>query len=143
MSQEQFAKAAIKRQLKVEDPEVYEKLVDIIYKFSMVILYGDNMLRRQAIDALFSVLPEDLVLQVLSDYVVRTMNRYRKLAEIAMSLVPRTSSARGIEDAFMQMAMEMFKSQMMPPQAAPQMPQQQQGQLAVSKVPEELKKLLE
>jgi len=85
MSQEQFAKAAIKRQLKVEDPEVYEKLVDIIYKFSMVILYGDNMLRRQAIDALFSVLPEDLVLQVLSDYVVRTMNRYRKLAEIAMS----------------------------------------------------------
>jgi len=143
MSQEQFAKAAIRMKLKVEDPEVYEKLVDIIYKFSMVILYGDTTLRRQAIDALFSVLPEDLVLQILSDYVVRTMNRYRKLAEIAMSLVPRTSSARSIEDAFMQMAMEMFKNQMMPTQAAPQMPQQQQGQLAVSKVPEELKKLLE
>lgn len=143
MSQEQFAKAAIRMKLKVEDPEVYEKLVDIIYKFSMVILYGDTTLRRQAIDALFSVLPEDLVLQILSDYVVRTMNRYRKLAEIAMSLVPRTSSARSIEDAFMQMAMEMFKNQMMPTQAAPQTPQQQQGQLAVSKVPEELKKLLE
>jgi hypothetical protein len=143
MSQEQFAKAAIRMKLKVEDPEVYEKLVDVIYKFSMVILYGDTVLRRQAIDALFSVLPEDLVLQILSDYVIRTMNRYRKLAEIAASLVPRTSSARGIEDAFMQMAMEMFRNQMMPSQAAPQMPQQQQGQLAVSKVPEELKKLLE
>lgn len=143
MSQEQFAKAAIRSRMKIEDPEVYEKLVDVIYKFSMVILYGDTTLRRQAIDALFSVLPEDLVLQILSDYVVRTMNRYRKLAEIAMSLVPRTSSARGIEDAFMQMAMEMFKSQMMPTQAAPQMPQQQQGQPTASKVPEELKKLLE
>jgi hypothetical protein len=143
MSQEQFAKAAIRMKLKVEDPEVYEKLVDVIYKFSMVMLYGDTMLRRQAIDALFSVLPEDLVLQVLSDYVVRTMNRYRKLAEIAMALVPKTSSARGIEDAFMQMAMEMFKSQMMPSQAVPQSPQQQQGQAIVSKVPEELKKLLE
>jgi len=143
MSQEQFAKAAIRMKLKVEDPEVYEKLVDVIYKFSMVMLYGDTMLRRQAIDALFSVLPEDLVLQILSDYVVRTMNRYRKLAEIAMALVPKTSSARGIEDAFMQMAMEMFKSQMMPSQAVPQMPQQQQGQLTVSKVPDELKKLLE
>jgi hypothetical protein len=143
MSQEQFAKAAIRMKLKIEDPEVYEKLVDVIYKFSMVMLYGDTTLRRQAIDALFSVLPEDLVLQVLSDYVVRTMNRYRKLAEIAMSLVPRTSSARGIEDAFMQMAMEMFKNQMMPTQAMPQMPQQQQGQTVVSKVPEELKKLLE
>jgi hypothetical protein len=143
MSQEQFAKAAIRMKLKVEDPEVYEKLVDVIYKFSMVMLYGDTTLRRQAIDALFSVLPEDLVLQILSDYVIRTMNRYRKLAEIAMSLVPRTSSARGIEDAFMQMAMEMFRNQMVPPQAAAQMPQQQQGQLTASKVPEELKKLLE
>ena len=143
MSQEQFAKAAIRMKLKVEDPEVYEKLVDVIYKFSMVMLYGDTMLRRQAIDALFSVLPEDLVLQILSDYVVRTMNRYRKLAEIAMALVPKTSSARGIEDAFMQMAMEMFKSQMMPSQAVPQMPQQQQNQLTISKVPDELKKLLE
>jgi hypothetical protein len=143
MSQEQFAKAAIRMKLKVEDPEVYEKLVDVIYKFSMVMLYGDTTLRRQAIDALFSVLPEDLVLQILSDYVVRTMNRYRKLAEIAMSLVPRNSSARGIEDAFMQMAMEMFKSQMMPSQAMPQMSQQQQSQPVVSKVPDELKKLLE
>jgi len=143
MSQEQFAKAAIRMKLKVEDPEVYEKLVDVIYKFSMVMLYGDTTLRRQAIDALFSVLPEDLVLQILTDYVARTMNRYRKLAEIAMALVPKTSSARGIEDAFMQMAMEMFKSQMMPSQAVPQMPQQQQNQLTISKVPEELKKLLE
>ena len=139
MSQEQFAKAVIRTKLKVEDPEVYEKLVDVIYKFSMVLLYGDNVLRRQAVDALFSVLPEDLVLQVLTDYVVRTMNRYRKLSELAAAITPRTATARGIEDAFLQMAFEMFKSQM----AGQQAPQQQTQQTAVPKVPEELKKLLE
>jgi len=139
MSQEQFAKAVIRTKLKVEDPEVYEKLVDVIYKFSMVLLYGDNMLRRQAVDALFSVLPEDLVLQVLTDYVVRTMNRYRKLSELAAAIIPRTATARGIEDAFLQMAFEMFKSQM----AGQQAPQQQAQPAAVPKLPEELKKLLE
>jgi hypothetical protein len=139
MSQEQFAKALIKTKLRVEDPEVYEKLVDVIYKFSMVLLYGDNVLRRQAVDAVFSVLPEDLVLQILSDYMVRTMNRYRKLAELAAAIVPRASGVRGIEDAFMQMALEMFKAQMSgQPQPVPQ-PQIS----APAKIPEELKKLLE
>lgn len=139
MSQEHFAKAVIKTKLKVEDPEVYEKLIDIIYKFSMVLLYGDNALRRQAIDALFSVLPEDLVLQILSDYIAKTMARYRKISELAAAFVPRTASGRGVEDIFIQMALEMFKAQM---GTQTQPPQQQQPQ-DIPKVPEELKKLLE
>ena len=139
MSQEQFAKAVIKTKLRVEDPEVYEKLVDVIYKFSMVLLYGDNMLRRQAVDALFSVLPEDLVLQILSDYMAKTMNRYRKLAELAAAIVPRTAAARGAEDIFIQIALEMFRSQMMGQQQSAQQPQTS----TIAKVPEELKKLLE
>jgi hypothetical protein len=139
MSQEQFAKAVIRTKLRVEDPEVYEKLVDVIYKFSMVLLYGDNTLRRQAVDAVFSVLPEDLVLQILSDYMARTMNRYRRLSELAAAIVPRASGVRGVEDVFMQMALEMFKAQMSgQPQQVPQ-PQMP----ASVKVPEELKKLLE
>jgi hypothetical protein len=139
MSQEQFAKAIIKTKLKVEDPEVYEKLVDVIYKFSMVLLYGDNMLRRQAVDAVFSVLPEDLVLQILSDYMAKTMNRYRKLAELAAAIVPRTAAARGAEDMFIQIALEMFKSQMM----GQQQPAPQPQASTTARVPEELKKLLE
>jgi hypothetical protein len=139
MSQEQFAKAVIRTKLRVEDPEVYEKLVDVIYKFSMVLLYGDNTLRRQAVDAVFSVLPEDLVVQILSDYMTRTMSRYRKLAELAAAIVPRPSGARGVEDVFLQMALEMFKAQLSSqpqPTAQPQLP-------ASVKVPEELKKLLD
>jgi hypothetical protein len=139
MSHEQFAKAVIKTKLNVEDPEVYEKLVDVIYKFSMVLLYGDNTLRRQAVDAVFSVLPEDLVLQILSDYMAKTMNRYRKLAELAAAIMPRTAAVRGAEDVFMQIALEMFKNQMMGQQQ--QNPQPQTPTTA--RVPEELKKLLE
>jgi hypothetical protein len=139
MSQEQFAKAVIKTKLRVEDPEVYEKLVDVVYKFSMVLLYGDNTLRRQAVDAVFSVLPEDLVLQILSDYMAKTMNRYRRLAELAAAIVPRTAAARGAEDVFMQIALEMFRSQMM----AQQQPAPQPQTSTIASVPEELKKLLE
>jgi hypothetical protein len=139
MSQEQFAKAVIKTKLRVEDPEVYEKLVDVIYKFSMVLLYGDDVLRRQAINAVFSVLPEDLVLQILSDYMAKTMNRYRKLAELAAAIVPRTAAARGAEDMFIQIALEMFRSQMM----GQQQPTPQPQASSVARVPEELKKLLE
>jgi len=139
MSQEQFAKAVIKTKLRIEDPEVYEKLVDIIYKFSMILLYGDNALRRQAVEAVFSVLPEDIVLQILSDYISKTMARYRKLSELAAALVPRTATGRGVEDMFIQIALEMFKAQMTGQQQQalqPQMP-------TTAKVPEELKKLLE
>jgi len=139
MSQEQFAKAVIKTKLRIEDPEVYEKLVDIIYKFSMILLYGDNALRRQAVEAVFSVLPEDLVLQILSDYISKTMARYRKLSELAAALVPRTAVGRGVEDMFMQIALEMFKAQMTGQQQSAQQPQVQ----TIAKVPEELKKLLE
>jgi hypothetical protein len=139
MSQEQFAKAVIKTKLRVEDPEVYEKLVDVVYKFSMVLLYGDNTLRRQAVDAVFSVLPEDLVLQILSDYMAKTMNRYRRLAELAAAIVPRTAAARGAEDVFMQIALEMFRSQMM----GQQQPAPQPQTSTTVNVPEELKKLLE
>jgi hypothetical protein len=139
MSQEQFAKAVIKTKLRVEDPEVYEKLVDVIYKFSMVLLYGDNTLRRQAVDAVFTVLPEDLVLQILSEYMAKTMNRYRKLAELAAAIAPRTAAARGAEDMFIQIALEMFRSQMM----GQQQPASQPQTSAIARVPEELKKLLE
>jgi hypothetical protein len=139
MSQEQFAKAIIKTKLKLEDPEVYEKLVDVIYKFSMVLLYGDNTLRRQAVDAVFSVLPEDLVLQILSEYITKTLARYRKLAELAAAIAPRTAAARGAEDMFMQIALEMFRSQMM----GQQQPAPQPQASTTAKVPEELKKLLE
>jgi hypothetical protein len=139
MSQEQFAKAVIKTKLNVEDPEVYEKLVDVIYKFSMVLLYGDNTLRKQAVDAVFSVLPEDLVLQILSEYMVKTLNRYRKLAELAAAVIPRTAGARGAEDVFMQIALEMFRNQMM----GQQQPIPQMQASTIAKVPEELKKLLE
>jgi len=139
MNQEQFAKAIIKTKLRIEDPEVYEKLVDVIYKFSMVLLYGDNTLRKQAIDAVFSVLPEDLVLQILSDYMARTMNRYRKLSELAAAIVPRASGARGAEDIFLQMALEMFRAQM---SSQPQQTPQPQVSTTIQ-VPEELKKLLE
>jgi hypothetical protein len=143
MSQEQFAKAVIKTKLRVEDPEVYEKLVDVVYKFSMVLLYGDNTLRRQAVDAVFSVLPEDLVLQILSDYMAKTMNRYRRLAELAAAIVPRTAAARGAEDVFMQIALEMFRSQMMGQQQPAPQPQTSAQTSTTAKVPEELKKLLE
>jgi len=143
MSQEQFAKAVIKTKLRVEDPEVYEKLVDVVYKFSMVLLYGDNTLRRQAVDAVFSVLPEDLVLQILSDYMAKTMNRYRKLAELAAAIVPRTAAARGAEDVFMQIALEMFRSQMMAQQQPASQPQTSAQTSTIASVPEELKKLLE
>jgi len=139
MSQEQFAKAVIKTKLNVEDPEVYEKLVDVIYKFSMVLLYGDNTLRKQAVDAVFSVLPEDLILQILSEYMVKTLNRYRKLTELAAAVIPRTAAARGAEDVFMQIALEMFRNQMM----GQQQPLPQPQTSAIAKVPEELKKLLE
>jgi hypothetical protein len=139
MSQEQFAKAVIKTKLNVEDPEVYEKLIDVIYKFSMVLLYGDNTLRKQAVDAVFSVLPEDLVLQILSEYMVKTLNRYRKLTELAAAVIPRTTAARGAEDVFMQIALEMFRNQMM----GQQQPLPQPQTSAIAKVPEELKKLLE
>lgn len=139
MSQEQFAKAVIKTKLNVEDPEVYEKLIDVIYKFSMVLLYGDNTLRKQAVDAVFSVLPEDLVLQILSEYMVKTLNRYRKLTELAAAVIPRTAAARGAEDVFMQIALEMFRNQMM----GQQQPLPQPQTSAIAKVPEELKKLLE
>jgi hypothetical protein len=139
MSQEQFAKAVIKTKLRIEDPEAYEKLVDIIYKFSMILLYGDNALRRQAVEAVFSILPEDLVLQILSDYISKTMARYRKLSELAAALVPRAAAGRGAEDMFIQIALEMFKAQM----AGQQQPAPQPQTPAVAKVPEELKKLLE
>ena len=139
MSQEQFAKAVIKRRFRVEDPEIYEKLVDIIYKFSMILLYGDDTLRRQAVDAVFSVLPEDLVLQILGDYISKTMARYRKLSELATALVPRATMGRSVEDMFMQIALEMFRAQV----SGQQQPAPQPQTPAVAKVPEELKKLLD
>jgi hypothetical protein len=139
MSQEQFAKAVIKTKLRIEDPEVYEKLVDIIYKFSMVLLYGDNTLRRQAVDAVFSILPEDLTLQILADYITKATARYRKLSELAAALVPRSVASRGVEDMFIQIALELFKTQM----SGQQQPAPQPQTPTVAKVPEELKKLLE
>jgi hypothetical protein len=139
MSQEQFAKAVIKRRFRIEDPEAYEKLVDIIYKFSMILLYGDDTLRRQAVEAVFSVLPEDLVLQILSDYISKTMARYRKLSELAAALVPRAVAGRSVEDMFVQIALEMLKAQMAGQQQSAPQPQTQ----TTAKIPEELKKLLE
>jgi len=142
MSQEQFAKAVIKSKLKVEDPEVYEKLVDIIYKFSLVLLYGDATLRKQAVDALFSVLPEELTLDILTNYVGRTLQRYQKLTQIAMSLIPRSTRGGNIEDMFIQMALEMFKSQY-GSQGLLHMQKQNEKTQEPAQVPEELKRLLD
>ena len=142
MSQEQFAKAVIRSKVRVEDPEVYEKLVDLIYKFSLVLLYGDATLRKQAIDALFSVLPEELTLDILTNYVSRTLQRYQKLTQIAMSLVPRSVRGGNVEDMFIQMALEMFKSQY-GNQSLPQTQKQAEKTQEFAQIPEELKKLLE
>jgi len=142
MSQEQFIKAMIKSKVRVEDPEVYEKLVDIIYKFSLVLMYGDTTLRKQAVDALFSVLPEELTLDILTNYVSRTLQRYQKLSQIALSLIPRTARGGNVEDMFIQMALEMFKSQY-GNQNLPQTQKQTEKTQEFAQIPEDLKKLLE
>jgi hypothetical protein len=97
---EQFIKSIIKQRLVIEDPETYEKLVDVIYKFAMLLMYGDEKLKSAALDLIFRIVPEDVALSIMQNYAYKIKQRYDKIKQVLSSLGIFESSGRGrsVED---------------------------------------------
>ncbi len=145
---EQFIKSIIKQRLVIEDPETYEKLVDVIYKFAMILMYGDEKLKSIAIDLVFQIVPEDIVISILQNYAYKVKQRYDRIKQVLGSL-GLSDSARGgrnVEDMFLNMMLEMYKQQMGIGSAGsvPSVPQQNQSEpVKIKEIPPELRKILD
>lgn len=139
---EEFIKSRIKAKLHITDPEVYEKVVDQIYKFAMLLMYAPPELKRIAVETVFSVLPEDMVLNIITNYLDSLKRKHDKITSIVKSLMPPAMGGGSLENMFVNFMLEMYKKQF----------ELQSGAVAESKpaekveikeVPAELKKLLE
>ncbi|MCC6021113.1 MAG: hypothetical protein LM577_07095 [Thermoproteaceae archaeon] len=134
-------RAVIMSRIKVEDAETAERLADMIERFALFLMYADSDTKMAVMDTLFSVLPEDIVISVISSYVARIDERYRRVRDIVARLAPRVAgSAEG--DLLAAMLREALQSYMQQVRVQPQH-EQPRREAAIKELPEELKRLLQ
>jgi hypothetical protein len=144
--QEKFIKTIIKQKINIDDPETYEKLVDVIYKFAMLLMYGDEKLKMVAIDTVFQIIPEDVAIEIVKRYVEKLKMRYDKIKNMimGMGIVEMRGGGKGIEDMFINFILDMYRQQM-----AGTVPSSQGAAgtvpetIKIKELPPELKKILE
>lgn len=139
---EEFIKSRIKAKLQIADPEVYEKVVDQIYKFAMLLMYAPPELKRTAVEIVFSVLPEDMVLNIITNYLDSLKKKHDKIASIVKSLMPPAAGGGNLENMFVSFMLEMYKKQFELQSGAVQEAKPAE-KVEIKEVPAELKKLLE
>jgi hypothetical protein len=144
--QEKFIKTIIRQRINVDDPETYEKLVDVIYKFAMLLMYGDEKLKIVAIDTVFQIIPEDVAVEIVKRYVERLKMRYDKIRNMimGMGIIEMRGGGKGIEDIFINFILDMYRQQIagtVP--AAPRELGTVPEAIKIKELPPELKKILE
>jgi len=144
--QEKFIKTLIRQKINVDDPETYEKLVDVIYKFAMLLMYGDEKLKMVAMDTVFQIIPEDVAIEIVKRYVEKLKMRYDKIRNMVMSMgvVEVRGGGKGIEDMFINFILDMYKQQMTGTVPSTQVPTGTVPEtIKIKELPPELKKILE
>jgi len=134
-------KAIIMSRIKVADAEAAERLADLIERFALFLIYADHNTKHAVMDLLFSVLPEDVVISLISEYVYRISERYKKVRSAVTSIAPRIGE--NIEgDLLAAIIREGLQNYFQQLKAQQQLQEQPKKELVVKEVPEELKKLL-
>ncbi len=144
--QEKFIKTIIRQKINIDDPETYEKLVDVIYKFAMLLMYGDEKLKMVAMDTVFQIIPEDVAIEIVKRYVEKLKMRYDKIRNMVMSMgvVEVRGGGKGIEDMFINFILDMYKQQMTGTVPSTQVPTGTVPEtIKIKELPPELKKILE
>jgi hypothetical protein len=133
-------RALIMSRIKVEDAEAAERLADMIERFALFLMYADSDTKMAVMDVLFSVLPEDVTISIISNYVARIDERYRRVRDIVARLAPRVAgSAEGeLLAAMLREALQMYMQQA----RAQQQQERPRGEPVIRELPEELRKLL-
>lgn len=144
--QEKFIKTVIKQKINIDDPETYEKLVDVIYKFAMLLMYGDEKLKMVAMDTVFQIIPEDIAIEIVKRYVEKLKMRYDKIRNMIMGMgvVEMRGGGKGIEDMFINFILDMYKQQMTGTVPSTQVTAGTVPEpIKIKELPPELKKILE
>jgi hypothetical protein len=134
-------RAVIMSRIRVADAEAAERLADLIERFALFLIYADHNTKHAVMDLLFSVLPEDVVISLISEYVYRVRERYKRVKSAVTSIAPRISE--GIEGDFLAAIIrEGLQNYFQQLKAQQQLQEQPKREHVIKEVPEELKRLL-
>lgn len=146
-AKEEFIKAKIRSKIDIADPEVYEKLIDIIYKFALVLMYADENMKQTIIDIVFSVVPENVIIDLVRKYISTIKSRYDIIKNVISSsgLIETLKGGKSIEDTLLSAMISMYMQQLQSQQTTTQQPgtvPAEPGQAKIKEVPKELKEML-
>jgi hypothetical protein len=134
-------RALILSRLRAADQEAAERIADMIERFALFLMYADSDTKYAVMDLLFSVLPEDIVVSLISDYAGRISERYRRIKDVVARLAPRVVSGSEV-DVVTAVLREAFEAYMRQRGAQAQQQEQQKKEVVIRQLPEELRKLL-
>jgi len=136
-----LVRALIMSRLKMADQEAAERLAELIERFALFLMYADSETKHAVVDLLFSILPEDVVISLISAYASRVSERYRRVRDAIAMLAPRVSGSTDA-DILAAMLREALQSYMQQLRAQPQQQEQLKREVAIKELPPELKRLL-
>jgi hypothetical protein len=136
-----LVRAIIMSRIKVADQEAAERLAELIERFALFLMYADSETKYAVMDLLFSVLPEDVVISLISAYASRISERYRRIRDVVAMMAPRVggSTDADIIAAILREALQSYMQQL---RAQSQQQERPKREVAIRELPEELKKLL-
>ena len=136
-----LVRALIMSRLKMADQEAAERLAELIERFALFLMYADSETKHAVVDLLFSILPEDVVISLISAYASRVSERYRRVRDAIAMLAPRVSGSTDA-DILAAMLREALQGYMQQLRAQPQQQEQPRREVAIKELPPELKRLL-